>query len=237
MSNYQIVKDPEKLKEFIEWLPNLEMNETYYICLMVRSKYCTNFPHIRSDKIQVKRFTSDKRHLFNKIIQTECAEGTYYQKEYPIPQEGLAIYITPNPRDMEKAAKNSLIRLANLITQPYYGYHPQEEILSEIQKVGSNKRFVDFDFDNTEKLDRNIFKQKLVDSLTGNINFECLWSLETRGGMHVLVELSKVEKCYEKTWYNTLRKIPGCDQVDTDGLIPIPGCTQGNFVPILTPFK
>ena len=231
--NYQIIKDPEKLREFINWLPNLQSNETYYICLMVRSKYCVNFPHIRSDKIQVKRFTSNKERLYEKIAQLECSEGTYYQREHPIPQEGLAIYITSNPRDMERASKNGLIRLANLITQPYNGYNPQQEMMSEIQKAGGIKYYVDFDFDNTTKLPEEEYLTYVTEQLGGRINPECVYLLQTRGGVHVLIDLGKVDSYYNKTWYNSIKSIKGCDQVSSDNMIPIPGCTQGGFVPKL----
>lgn len=236
MANYQIIKDEGKLREFIDWLPQLERNETYYVCLMVRSKYCINFPHIRSDKIQIKRFTTSKERLYEKIAQTECAEGTYHQKELEIPQEGLAIYISPNPRDMEKATKGCLIKFANLITQPYYGYNPHQEALSEIQKSGGTKHFVDFDFDNVQKLPTKDFIKDTLERFIGIINVDCLHVLETRGGLHVLVELAKVDPFYKNNWYQAISMIPGCDQISTDGMIPIPGCTQGNFIPILTKY-
>lgn len=236
-TNYQIIKDEATLKKFIDWLPVLERNETYYVCLMVRSKYCVNFPHIRSDKIQLKRFTSNKERLFSKIQQLECAEGTYLQKELEVPQEGLALYITPNPRNVERATKNCLIKFANLITQPYYGYNPHQEVLSEIQKAGGTKYFIDFDFDNVAKLDSSDFIRDTLDRFLGIINVDCLKVLETRGGLHVLVELSKVDPFYKNTWHQDIRKIPGCDQVSADGMIPIPGCTQGNFIPKLYDYE
>jgi len=237
MNNYQIIKDPIELNKFINWLPELAINETYYVCLMVRSKYCVNFPHIRSDKIQIKRFTTNKERLFSKLKQLECEEGTYFQRDLIIPQEGLAVYITPNPRNMEKAMKNSLIRFAELITEPYNGINPHQEVMSEIQKVGGKKYYVDFDFDNTNKLPEDEYFAYVKERIPGLVNPECVNLLQTRGGVHVLIELSKVDSFYKHNWYQAITMIPGCDQVSTDNMIPIPGCTQGGFIPKLYQYE
>ena len=38
-NNYKIISDPDALKEFIEWLPELEDNEKFYLSLFARKKY------------------------------------------------------------------------------------------------------------------------------------------------------------------------------------------------------
>lgn len=229
--NYEIIKDIKLLEDFLNFLPDLESHEQFYVCLFSRSKYCNNISgitHIKSDKAQLKRFTATKKTLISKIKQLECPIGAYMQKDIVIPQESLALYINPNPRDFKKAAKNSLIRFANLITEQYNSnqYNPHQEVMSEIQKAKSRLVYFDLDID-----DMTIeLLEPTKESLSKVINLDSLHFLKTRGGFHIFVELEKIDKLYQKSWYLSLSNLLKVD-VKGDMMMPVPGCTQGNFIP------
>lgn len=243
--NYKIITDEKKLLEFIDWLPDLKDGECYYLSLFARSKYIKDSGvKLSSDKQQLKRFTTTKEHLFNKIKQLEVEIGAYKLKEkqtnkenfdglikigepnkkfVDIPQETLALYITPNPRSYEKAGINLVKKLVDLVTKPYNGYNPHQEALNCIQTAKSRTMYFDFDFD-------NVSFEEIKNEILMCVNKESLNVVRTRGGFHLLVDMTKIEKQYAKSWYNNINKISGCD-VRGDNLLPVVGCTQGAFTP------
>lgn len=238
MDVYKIIADQDKVNEFIDWLPRLEENEMFYTSLFARSKYHDS---VSADKQQLKRFTSNKEWLLSKIIQSQSIFGSYCNKNgTAIPQEAIAIYITPNPRNMEKAAIATAHKLIDLVSSPYSGYNPHQICLNEIQKMKSKTRFVIFDFD----IDKDIYDpalnigydnkleelNRLIESIEKIIPEKCMSYIETRGGLHVLVKVDEKPDTYNKMWYNDFKIIKGLDQ-SGDQMIPIVGTYQGGFVP------
>ncbi|KKN88683.1 hypothetical protein LCGC14_0245740 [marine sediment metagenome] len=221
--NYEIIKDPAILREFIDWLPELEPHETYYLALFARNKYARDIKHIQTDKAQLKRVVTKKDRIESKIKQMECAVGSYTHKGDTIPQEALALYITPNPRCQIKAAKYAARRLVELVTEPYSNYNTHQIAMSEVHKACSRKVYFDMDFDGVD-LD------PILHEMIHYINMDAITVLQTRGGFHILVELKKIRDGYVKTWYKGMTTITGCD-IKGDNMIPVPGCTQGNFIP------
>jgi len=230
MTSYHIIRNSGRLREFTEWLPALLPGETYYLSLFARKKYANDPDALSGDKQQLRRFTSDRERLYDKIRQLEVPVGAYTLKGKPVPPESLALYITPNPRSMEKAAKASAIRLVELITKPYGGYNPHQEVLSMIQQSGGTKHFADFDFDIPEA-DVGAVVAKAKSIMDNQGNYPMLEFLRTRGGLHVLVRLQHLGPAISKTWWKDMASLPGCDVKGTDNLLPVPGCCQGDFVP------
>ena len=236
--NYEIIKDEKLFNDFIKWLPDLQDNECYYLCLFARSKYVKNedgsnkFPHIKTDKNQLKRFiVSDKKFIYDKVRQLEVAVGAYKTKDgMDIPQESLALYITPNPRNQQQAMFTLMKRLIDIQQCKGVNFNIHAESLSAIQKSCSRKVYFDLDIDceNSEE----IVKSKLDFT---KINKDCINILKTRGGIHILVELSKILPEFKKTWYLYMTQNFEID-IKGDNMIPFQGTYQGGFIPYLINF-
>lgn len=236
-TNYKVIIDEERLMRFIEWLPELQENECYYLCLFARSKYAKNedgsnkFPHIKTDKAQLKRFVaSDKQWLIHKIKQLEVKVGAYKTKDgMDIPQESLALYISPNPRSQVGGMFTLMKKLIDIQQCKGMNYNIHTEALSAIQKSCSRKVYFDMDLDceNAEDL----IREKLDPS---KINKDCVHILKTRGGAHLLIELDKVAIEFRKSWYQYMTSNFEID-IRGDNMIPVPGTYQGGFTPELLP--
>lgn len=198
--------------------------------IFARKKYAQEVPWIKSDKSQMRRFCSDKERMIMKIKQLEVPLGRYrqHQKEgepVVIPQQSLALYCSPNPRDLWRATFTGIKRFATLIEtngrtpstqQECSNIH--QEAMSCIQQSCSRKVRVPFDLDTEDKA--------LVEECINNVEGKCD-VLKTRGGYHIFVYPAEISKD-NKAWYG---KFAEHADVKGDNLMPVPGCYQGGFVP------
>jgi hypothetical protein len=221
---HNFIKDYEVLEDFVEWLPELNDNEKYYVCLHARKKYMPELTN--KDKTQLKRFTATKSNLINKIEQLECPIGSFLTKDYvTIPDEAIAIYITVNPRCMLKASYNAAKDIITCIQNQGH-LNPSSEALSSIHKSKAKTHYFSFDIDGNVVADDIGYEIK---DLVGNATV-----IQTRGGCHLLV---KPHETTSKTWYNDIfawakTKSFEIDQC-SDLITPIPGCNQAGYVPSL----
>jgi len=230
MANYQIIKDKEELQRFIDWLPEEVDGEKHMISLFARKKYDSTGV-CKNDKSQLKRLTASKSQLINKIQKLEVELGSYELNGLPIPQEALALYITPNPRLMHKAGIRTLRELATLLEEGKQIYNPEAIALNAIQQTGKKIYFdIDIDVYNPlESVKDDVYKYILAEYF---VNKEALSIFRTRGGFHLLVELSKIQN--PKTWYQkavAMKNEMFDVMMNSDGFLPCPGCTQGNYTP------
>lgn len=222
--NYRIILDENHLFEFVSWLPELNEGECFYLTLFARKKYHSS---AKNDKSQCKRVTAtSKEWLIKKIRQMELLEGTYTNKDgTPVHNDSLALYLSVNPRSFAKAQKLLLKKLADTVTGNGGHMNPASVAMSSIQKAKSRTVYVDFDFD-------GINYGEMLNVIPNIINTDAYDIISTRGGFHLLVDPSKVSSAFSKTWHKDLSGFIHCD-VCGDNLIPVPGCTQGGYIPQL----
>lgn len=219
MKTYEIITDEALLREFINWLPDCQDYEQYYITLFARKKYVNTLPWVKSDRGQLARKTSRKEFIFDKIAQMECKLGAYKLDGNPVPQEALACYICVNPRDLWKATVRSIGKLATLLECDGKNSNPHQEVMSEIQKCASKKTYIVFDIDEKDP----ITLQECIDTVDGYCDVT-----ETRGGYHIFVHKDKVEYITDKMWYLKLKRFA---DVTGDSMTPPWGTYQGGWTP------
>lgn len=223
-SNYKIIMDPDALRDFIDWLPDLTDEEKFYCCLFSRKKYVpedkkADHPWIKADDDQMKRFLVKKEFLFNRILQCEVPVGAFcYKNGKPAIQECLGMYMNYNPRNVYKAALPSIKKLLTLLEGKAEKADCQSEVMSICQTTVGAKATIMFDID-----DKNIPVKNLIEISSGMCDI-----IQTRGGYHVHVRAGLVDVIPNKRWYLDYAAL---SDIKGDAMSPVVGCYQGGFTP------
>lgn len=235
MTHYKIVHDENAIREYLDWIPDLEVNEMLLVTLFSRNKYSEQ--KIKSsDKTQLGRKTTTKERLIQKLHQMELPIGAWKINGVNAPPESLVTYLTFNPRCMKKASWALVRRMQDILENDgSKGYNPAAEALSAIQKSRSRKIITIFDVDEKEGVNPSL----IYSVIPPNAAKDCVRVIETRGGYHIHVK-SKMLKDYEgvdKQWYVKLLATYPVDKSKPQ-FSPIPGAYQGGWVPkLLIPGK
>lgn len=239
--NYEIIKNEEMLKYFISnVLPDSTSGEAqqFYVSLLGRNKWNPT-PGWKGDQAQIKRFTSTKDRLLQKISVLECKQGLYTNGDIQISEKNLGLYIMPNIRSMKVAQQELAIEIAKNNKSGNLGNNPQAMALSAIQSSPHKKTYFDLDVD-IEKEECSLKMRESIHNEICSILGMDFWSVFTNGGLHTLIDLDRMENSPMKNkWYmeinNFSHKNKGVFKIEMNGdnLLPIPGCVQGNWVPFL----
>lgn len=237
MRYYQIIKNREEFNQFLHFLPDdSEVDgEQYFLTLFARKKYDKS-GIVKADKSVLKRFTSKRNNISEKVEQLEVVYGSYKINRIPVPEDALALYINPNPRSFHKAGVGLLKELATMLGEGKIVKNPQSLAMSAIQASCARKIWFDIDVDFILPEQIPSFREYIA---TG-INIDACTFIQTRGGCHLLINLEKVLDTHKKTWYNHIKNTPkqaGFEHVDimfnSDGLVPFPGCLTGGTYPFM----
>lgn len=229
---YQIIKDMAELERYVDQLPDLGEGFKYYISLFARKKY-GGTEGLKSDKAQLKRCVASKDMIIKKIKQMEIPLGCYDIDGLVINQESLVVYISANPRDMHKAGVETAIELTKKGLRGDTIKNPQAEALSQMQ-VHGKKIYFNVDLDIVEG--KELPYEELRDYLFNIVNLNACNIIQTRGGYHLLINVNELGDRVKKTWYNDFRRGDALgrftvDLSNGDGMLPLPGCVQAEFIP------
>ena len=226
---HKIVKDQKELEKFIDFLPDLEDEENYYIHLQARRKYYKS-ETLKGD-LMLERFCCSKKNMLVKILRLNAPYGYYTDHEnVPLPDEALALYITINPRNLRKAALGIIHELADSIANVKDVINPLKVCHTSIHRAKGKTRYVIFDIDFEEDEDPKEVLSETTKILTQTVGAQNYKIVQTKGGCHVLLPPEKIDKV--KNWYQYLNSMLMPDQTG-DILTPVPGCNQGGFTPKL----
>jgi len=252
MNSYKIILDRATFDGFLAGLPDLQPTEVWYACLFGRHKYDKTFPNAK-DSGQLARFVArGTSELAEKIQRLEGPLGSYSRDGAVASQDCLALYMAPNPRSLVKANRNLLVELARRIADGDLSFNPISVATTEVHRAVDRKLYVDFDFDlsnqppspgEAEELgqacaDLSPYLPRIATILPDPAMYRIL---RTRGGFHLLVDLAKIKDHKPDdgflTWHQRLSALPNCDVKGTGTLAPVPGCTQGGFIPYFYPYR
>lgn len=232
MNNYKIVLNKKEVEDFIQFLPNLLPNEVFYLTLFARPKY---IPDNKKNEIKLANnknsnclnriLIKEKEKLIDNLYRLETPIESYSRNKISIPQEVLAVYITLNPRSLNKANKNIIKEMIDRFTKNDFDFDPITIAKTEIHKAVGRKFFLDFDFD----IENNLIN-KHINEINNILPSNSYKILKTRGGFHLIVILEEAKKL-DFNWYTQITKLENCDVRGSNTMCPIPGCIQGDFSP------
>ena len=224
---HRVIHDEAALRQFIDWLPELETHERFYVSLFARRKYDDRIKG--SDKANLKRFVSKKDRLFEKIQQLELPVGRYVTKDVVVQDHSLALYICPNPRCLRKASFDLVKQLMVRLENENQAFNAHADALTWMHRSKSRTVYVDFDIHlDVEESEKQAAVDDCMRTVKEIVGEDAVSFVETRGGVHCLVEPRKAAG--EKNWHQKITRSLTIDQ-QGDLLMPVPGCCQGGFVP------
>lgn len=236
--NYKIIQSEEELIKFINFLHDNTREEQYYLSLLGRNKW-NKLEGWKGDQVQIKRFTSTKDRIFDKIKQLECKNDSYTNGDIILTEKNLGLYMMPNPRSLKDAQINLLMEISRNIKHNNFTGNPQAMALNEIQKSPSRKIFFDLDVDiNKDEISCKL-REDILKEVNSILDIGKNTSVFTNGGLHILVKTEEIKNVNANNWYQKIKKYSDENQklfnieMNGDNLLPVPGCIQGGWVPFM----
>jgi hypothetical protein len=234
-NTYTLIRNEETLKSFIEFLPELKENESYFLILIARKKW---FPE--SDipsAVKLKRESvNSKEKIIQVLKQWEVSSDCYTSFSKPIHQNNLGVYIGYNPKNQYKACFDLIEKSLEAIKSSRKNINIKSMANDVIQSANGSKNFIDVDVDIKEGEDYLEIVKHIKKCIGGDENNEYLTFVKTSGGFHCLIRLEKLKEDNDiGNWYQRIKRHDFKSELNimTHDLMPLVGCNQGLFVPYI----
>lgn len=240
-----IIEFTPEAAEFSRLLPQLQMDEVYFISMSARNKY---LDQAERDEYSLGRTEMFARELINKNEDFEFAfrklTGHIYARRTnngkEIPTKSLVCYMNINPTSVLKAmqqfkrelaeAEENLMRKvilngnqANVLDFEFFR-KAKSKIYNAFQRNSSRKIFLDIDIDTK---DINVLITIIADLTIKDARF-C--TIETRGGFHVMVKSDTIKGNYLHESIKKAQKMTTDEVIfNSNGMVPFPGTYQSDF--------
>ena len=218
---------------------------TFIGILQVRGKYAKP-KHNKT--INIHKFTfslsPDEPEKLYKLLKTRFGNIEDWLVEYNIELHELVLYITLKPRDDRKAANQLVKQIVDDFYHSKDNFNLKEIMFRSLHKSALKCGRLVLDFDLTEKFDTNEPLLVVCEEF-GFLEKGYVGVVETRGGYHLYLDLTKMDSKQKEAIFTGKVKefasgiaIDGKSvfkdvEVKTDSTIVVPGVMQGGFVPKL----
>ncbi len=224
--NYKLIHDEDQLQRFIDFLPNLNPNEGYFIILIARKKWYPESGIASAHKLK-RETVSSKDKIIPTIRQWEISRGAYKSGETLIDQRNLGVYIGFNPKNQYNACFELVNQCMAAIRSNKENINIKAMASDVIQGSNGTKNFIDIDVDIKDGED--YFQVKSF--IDGILDESHTTFIKTNGGFHCLVKLDGLKG--NNSWYQQINANQFASDLNimSNDLIPVVGCNQGIFVP------
>lgn len=247
-----LIHDRKEYLKFLEYLPELENDEVYFLSLSARNKYLTDEERVEYDLGRTEMFSRqiafDKDgiiHALNKMRADLDVRTT--RNGSPMPEHCLVVYINVHPSSTLKAYRRFSEQMDRHYEEAFLGLRNGSEasdmwipfrrittnLMNHIQKATSRKLLVDVDIDGDDEKESRQLVQEVNDFLSAHGCGRMV--VKTQGGFHVLVPSKYLGK--EVPLFQKLQELDkqtsGEVKFNGNAMVPLPGTKQaGKLVTI-----
>ena len=245
---HSLIYDKKELQKYLDYvLYNSSFGNSteniskypFFVMFIARTKYLTEKQKQQYDmknNFQFYKCLVVEKSKFIRKLNDFNINNVFDRKNKQLPIDCMSIYVTLNPRDVNKATYQLQKYLLDLSYKKhfnemnkleYFAYKAYHVSPLKLQRCVID---IDIDFDNggNHKMVYNTIME-----IINKIMYSVVCIVETHSGYHIYVDLSKMDNKYKQFIFQDLPKLKiTCIKeinTNTDTMVVLPGTLQGGF--------